>query len=130
MNENKQMFCYLWLRAVQRVLQFEMKNHICREFFLLSFQMVLNLKIGQGRIEKWHHKVTKIVAKVHLHLVPLLTVNSTPVPNLAKRWLLHMARLDEIALVVYSGDLKSHLIWIANGSKEVGLQIVWILNGI
>ena len=30
----------------------------------------------------------------------------------------------------YSGDLKSDLVWISNGPKEVGLQMVWILNGI
>ena len=28
------------------------------------------------------------------------------------------------------GDLKYGLIWILNGQKEVGLLIVWILNGI
>ena len=27
-------------------------------------------------------------------------------------------------------DLKSGLVWILNGQKEVGLQMVWILNGI
>ena len=31
---------------------------------------------------------------------------------------------------VYSGDLKSGLVWISNGQKEVELQMVWILNGI
>ena len=30
----------------------------------------------------------------------------------------------------YRGDLKSVLVWILNGQKEVGLQIVPILNGI
>ena len=30
----------------------------------------------------------------------------------------------------YSGDLKSELVGILNGQKEVGLQIVWISNGI
>ena len=30
----------------------------------------------------------------------------------------------------YSGDLKSGLVWILNGRKEVGLQMVSILNGI
>ena len=30
----------------------------------------------------------------------------------------------------YSGDLKSRLVWISNGWKEIGLQMVWILNGI
>ena len=30
----------------------------------------------------------------------------------------------------YSGDLKSVLVWISNGQKEVGLQMVWISNGI
>ena len=29
----------------------------------------------------------------------------------------------------YNGDLKSGLVWIFNGQKEVGLKIVWILNG-
>ena len=29
-----------------------------------------------------------------------------------------------------SGDLKSGLAWISNGQKEVGLQMVWIPNGI
>ena len=30
----------------------------------------------------------------------------------------------------YSGDLKSDLVWILNGPKQVGLQMVWISNGI
>ena len=30
----------------------------------------------------------------------------------------------------YSGDMKSELVWISKGQKEVGLQIVRILNGI
>ena len=30
----------------------------------------------------------------------------------------------------YSGDLKYGLVWILNGWKEVGLQMVWISNGI
>ena len=30
----------------------------------------------------------------------------------------------------YSEDLKSGLVWISNGQKEVGLQIVRIYNGI
>ena len=30
----------------------------------------------------------------------------------------------------YSGDLKSGLVWILNGRKEVGLQMVRISNGI
>ena len=30
----------------------------------------------------------------------------------------------------YSGDLKSRLVWISNGQKEVGFQMVRILNGI
>ena len=30
----------------------------------------------------------------------------------------------------YSGDLKSDLVWISNGPKQVGLQMVWISNGI
>ena len=30
----------------------------------------------------------------------------------------------------YSGDLKSGLVWILNGQKEVGLQMVQISNGI
>ena len=29
----------------------------------------------------------------------------------------------------YGGDLKSGLVWIFNGQKEVGLQMVWISNG-
>ena len=29
----------------------------------------------------------------------------------------------------YRGDLKSELVWISNGQKEVGLQIVCILMG-
>ena len=33
-------------------------------------------------------------------------------------------------LVNYSGDLKSGLVWVLNGQKEVGLQMVYILNGI
>ena len=28
----------------------------------------------------------------------------------------------------YSGDLKSGQVWILNGQKKVGLQMVWILN--
>ena len=32
--------------------------------------------------------------------------------------------------ISYSGDLKSDLVWILNGSKQVGLQMVWISNGI
>ena len=32
--------------------------------------------------------------------------------------------------ITYSGDLKSGLVWIWNGQKEVGLQMVWISNGI
>ena len=31
---------------------------------------------------------------------------------------------------MYSGDLKSRLVWISNSQKEVGLQTVWIWNGI
>ena len=30
----------------------------------------------------------------------------------------------------YSGDLKSNLVYISNGPKQVGLQMVWISNGI
>ena len=30
----------------------------------------------------------------------------------------------------YSGDLISGLVWILNGRKEVGLQMVWIPKGI
>ena len=30
----------------------------------------------------------------------------------------------------YGGDLKSRLVWILNGQKEVDLQMVQILNGI
>ena len=30
----------------------------------------------------------------------------------------------------YRGDLKSGLVWILNGQKQFGLQMVWILNGI
>ena len=30
----------------------------------------------------------------------------------------------------YSGDLNSELVWILNSPKEVGLQMVWITNGI
>ena len=33
-------------------------------------------------------------------------------------------------IVNCSGDLKSQLVWILNGRKEVGLQMVRILNGI
>ena len=32
-------------------------------------------------------------------------------------------------LPMCSGDLKSGLVWILNGQKEVGLQNVYILNG-
>ena len=32
--------------------------------------------------------------------------------------------------ISYSGDLKSDLVWISNGTKQVGLQMVWISNGI
>ena len=28
------------------------------------------------------------------------------------------------------GYLKSNLVWISNGPKEVGLEMIWILNGI
>ena len=31
---------------------------------------------------------------------------------------------------IYSGDLKSRLVWILNGQEEIGLQMVQILNGI
>ena len=31
---------------------------------------------------------------------------------------------------MYSGDLKSGLVWITNGQKEVELQMDWILNAI
>ena len=37
-------------------------------------------------------------------------------------------KLDQF--IEYSGDLKSDLVWISNGPKQVGLQMVWILNGI
>ena len=30
----------------------------------------------------------------------------------------------------YSGDLESGLVWILNGQKEVGLEMIWISNGI
>ena len=30
---------------------------------------------------------------------------------------------------LFSGDLKSGLVWISNGWKEVGLQMIWISNG-
>ena len=30
----------------------------------------------------------------------------------------------------YSGNLKSQLVWISNGQKVVGLQMVWLSNGI
>ena len=30
----------------------------------------------------------------------------------------------------FSGGLQSGLVWIWNGQKDVGLQIVWISNGI
>ena len=30
----------------------------------------------------------------------------------------------------YNGDLKSGLVWIFYGQKEIALQKVWILNGI
>ena len=33
-------------------------------------------------------------------------------------------------VTVYSGDLKCELVCILNGQKEVGLQMVWISNGI
>ena len=35
-----------------------------------------------------------------------------------------------VIIFQYSWDLKSWLVWISNGQKEVGLQRVWILNGI
>ena len=35
-----------------------------------------------------------------------------------------------VTTVKYSEDLKFRLVWILNGQKEVGLQIVWISNGI
>ena len=31
---------------------------------------------------------------------------------------------------MYSGDIKYGLVWISNGQKEVGLQMVQISNGI
>ena len=31
---------------------------------------------------------------------------------------------------LYSGDLKSDLVWISNCPKQVGLQMVWISKGI
>ena len=31
---------------------------------------------------------------------------------------------------MYSGDLKSGLVWITDGQKEVELQMDWILNAI
>ena len=31
---------------------------------------------------------------------------------------------------MYSGDLKSGLVWITNGQREVELQMDWILNAI
>ena len=34
------------------------------------------------------------------------------------------------SFMLYSGDLKSDLVWISNGPKQVGLQMVWISNGI
>ena len=32
--------------------------------------------------------------------------------------------------IFYSRDLKSRLVWTSNGEREVGLQMIWILNGI
>ena len=37
---------------------------------------------------------------------------------------------SETNKIKYSGDLKSDLIWILNGPKEVEFQMVWIWNGI
>ena len=36
----------------------------------------------------------------------------------------------KIRIQDYIGDLKSDLVWISNGPKEIGLQMFWILNGI
>ena len=36
----------------------------------------------------------------------------------------------ELSIEKYSGDLKSNLVWISNGPKQVGFQMVWISNGI
>ena len=33
-----------------------------------------------------------------------------------------------LSSIDYSGYMKSALVWIPNGQKEVGLQLVWILN--
>ena len=33
-------------------------------------------------------------------------------------------------LIKYGGDLKSRQVWILKGGIEVGLQMVWISNGI
>ena len=45
-----------------------------------------------------------------------------------RRWNCFWASL--LRKSIYKIDLKSGLVWILSGQKEVGLQIVWILSGI
>ena len=44
-------------------------------------------------------------------------------------WRVEVVRSSQMP-IEYSGDLNSRLVWILNGSKEVGLQMIQISNGI
>ena len=50
-------------------------------------------------------------------------------PAMVKQWDPNTKHLKSI-LSEYIGDLKSGLVWISTGQKEVGLQMIQILNGI
>ena len=43
---------------------------------------------------------------------------------------LQLKKAPMLQIFYYIGDLKSNLVWISNGPKEVGLEMIWILNGI
>ena len=38
--------------------------------------------------------------------------------------------MDMWILDLFSQDQRSDLVWVLNGPKEIGLQMVWIVNGI
>ena len=53
-------------------------------------------------------------------IVKLFGQGDVKVVDIGKTW--------KEVVVEHNGDLKSGLVWISNGQKEVGLQMVWISN--
>ena len=141
---NKNYFCYLFLFGGENKTGSDCQRIQTSDQCQVILQRPVLTKQGQTQV-KQTRKLDKLVGnqRTGVHTSNNLEQNQKNLETLKTKPKLTVAQISThiqvitggrcttaCAAVNYSGDLKSRLVWILNGQKEVGLQMVRISNGI